>query len=123
MAKSYEYLHEFFEDVCNIEDRDKRIVFVKENAFKQAKTILLLCYNDKFKLDLVSLVTQPVVLAQVSLRSIASQSLAVSKESNKNKYILTCSPSEKGNSLRAKGSLRFRIAPFQLSLVLKTCSD
>ena len=52
MAKSYEYLHEFFEDVCNIEDRDKRIVFVKENAFKQAKTILQLCYNDKIKLDL-----------------------------------------------------------------------
>ena len=52
MAKTYEYLHEFFQDVCDIEDRDERIAFVKENAFKQAKSIMQLCYNDKIELDL-----------------------------------------------------------------------
>tara|TARA_Y100000004_G_C8871216_1_gene393396 strand:- start:113 stop:547 length:435 start_codon:yes stop_codon:yes gene_type:complete len=52
MAKTYEYLHEFFQDVCDIEDRDERIAFVKENAFKQAKSIMQLCYNDKLELDL-----------------------------------------------------------------------
>ena len=52
MAKTYEYIHELFDDVCAVKDRDERIAFLKDNAFKQAKSILQLCYNDKLELDL-----------------------------------------------------------------------
>jgi hypothetical protein len=46
------YPHEIFKKVCELEDRDERIKYLKENAYKQVKTILQLCYNDKIILDL-----------------------------------------------------------------------
>lgn len=46
------YPHEIFEEVCKLEDREDRIKHLKENAYKQVKTILQLCYNDKIILDL-----------------------------------------------------------------------
>ena len=46
------YIHEIFEEVCKLENREERISYLKENAFKQVKTILQLCYNDKIELDL-----------------------------------------------------------------------
>jgi|TARA_R110002153_G_scaffold28694_1_gene88339 hypothetical protein len=46
------YIHEIFEETCKFETRDERIAYLKENAFKQVKSILQLCYNDKIELDL-----------------------------------------------------------------------
>ncbi len=46
------YPHEIFTEVCKLEDRDERIKYLKENAYKQVKTILQLCYNDSIVLDL-----------------------------------------------------------------------
>ena len=46
------YIHEIFEEVCKLENREERISYLKENAFKQVKTVLQLCYNDKIELDL-----------------------------------------------------------------------
>ncbi len=46
------YIHEVFEEVCKLEDRNDRIEYLKENAFKQVKTVLQLCYNDKIQLSL-----------------------------------------------------------------------
>ena len=46
------YIHEIFEETCKLKDRDDRISYLKENAFKQVKTVLQLCYNDKIELDL-----------------------------------------------------------------------
>ena len=50
--KDSKYIHELFEEVCALEDRNDRIEYLKKNAFKQAKSILQLCYNDKIQLDL-----------------------------------------------------------------------
>jgi hypothetical protein len=47
-----QYIYEFFEKVSQIEDRGERIKFLKENCFKQAKSILQLQWNDKIVLDL-----------------------------------------------------------------------
>lgn len=46
------HIHEVFEEVCKLEDRNDRIEYLKKNAFKQVKSILQLCYNDKIQLDL-----------------------------------------------------------------------
>lgn len=46
------YIYEVFEEVCKLENRDDRISYLKENAFKQVKTVLQLCYNDNIELDL-----------------------------------------------------------------------
>ncbi len=46
------YIHEIFEETCKLDNRDDRIAYLKENAFKQVKTVLQLCYNDKIELDL-----------------------------------------------------------------------
>ena len=46
------YIHEVFEETCKIEDRNDRIKYLKENAFKQVKSVLQLCYNDKIELAL-----------------------------------------------------------------------
>lgn len=46
------YIYEIFEEVCKLENREERISYLKENAFKQVKTVLQLCYNDKIELDL-----------------------------------------------------------------------
>ena len=46
------YIHELFEEVCKLENREERISYLKEHAFKQVKTVLQLCYNDKIELDL-----------------------------------------------------------------------
>jgi hypothetical protein len=46
------YPHEIFEEVCKLEKREDRIKYLKENAYKQVKTLLQLCYNDKIVLDL-----------------------------------------------------------------------
>ena len=46
------YIHEIFEEVCKLENREERISYLKENAFKQIKSVLQLCYNDKIELDL-----------------------------------------------------------------------
>jgi len=46
------YIHEVFEEVCKLEDRNDRIDHLKQNAFKQVKSVLQLCYNDKIVLDL-----------------------------------------------------------------------
>ena len=46
------YIHEIFEETCKLKNRDDRIEFLKENAFKQVKSVLQLCYNDKIELDL-----------------------------------------------------------------------
>lgn len=44
--------HEIFTNIQNIEDRDQRVAYLKRNAYRQIKTILQLCYNDKVQLDL-----------------------------------------------------------------------
>lgn len=49
---SQKYIHEVFEEICNIESREERIARLKENASFEVKTILQLCYNDKIVLDL-----------------------------------------------------------------------
>jgi hypothetical protein len=46
------YIYEVFEEVCKLEDRNDRIDCLKQNVFKQVKTVLQLCYNDKIVLDL-----------------------------------------------------------------------
>ena len=46
------YIHDVFNEVCKLENRDDRIKYLKENAFKQVKSVLQLCYNDKIQLDL-----------------------------------------------------------------------
>lgn len=46
------YIYEVFEEVCKLEDRNDRIDCLKQNAFKQVKSVLQLCYNDKIVLDL-----------------------------------------------------------------------
>lgn len=48
------YIYEVFEEVCKLEDRNDRIEYLKENAFKQVKSVLQLCYNDKIQLQLPS---------------------------------------------------------------------
>jgi len=50
--KDSNYIHEVFDEICKIEDRSERIEYLKANAFKQVKSILQLCYNDKIELDL-----------------------------------------------------------------------
>lgn len=50
--KTHRYPHEIFAKVCELDDRDERIAYLKEHAYKQVKTILQLCYNDKIELDL-----------------------------------------------------------------------
>ena len=50
--KDSKYIHEVFDEICKIEDRNERIEYLKVNAFKQLKSILQLCYNDKIELDL-----------------------------------------------------------------------
>ena len=50
--KFQKYPHEIFEEACNIEDRNERIEYMKENAYKQVKSILQLQWNDKIVLDL-----------------------------------------------------------------------
>ena len=47
-----QYIYEFFEKVCAIKDRAERITYLKENCFKQAKSILQLQWNDNIVLDL-----------------------------------------------------------------------
>ena len=47
-----QYIHEVFEEICKLEDRNDRIKYLKENAFKQVKSVLQLCYNDKIELSL-----------------------------------------------------------------------
>jgi hypothetical protein len=44
--------HEIFTNIQNIEDRDQRVAYLKRNAYRQIKTILQLCYNDRVQLDL-----------------------------------------------------------------------
>lgn len=46
------HIYEVFEEICEIEDRNERIEYLKKNAFKQVKSVLQLCYNDKIQLDL-----------------------------------------------------------------------
>tara|TARA_B110000444_G_scaffold97089_1_gene92147 strand:+ start:28555 stop:28977 length:423 start_codon:yes stop_codon:yes gene_type:complete len=46
------YIHEVLEETCKLETRDDRIAYLKENAFKQVKTILQLCYNNSIELSL-----------------------------------------------------------------------
>ena len=46
------YIHEVLKKTCEIKNREKRIEYLKNNAFKQVKTVLQLCYNDKIQLDL-----------------------------------------------------------------------
>jgi len=46
------YIYEIFEETCKLKNRDDRITYLKENAFKQVKSVLQLCYNDKIELDL-----------------------------------------------------------------------
>ena len=46
------YIYEIFEETCKLENREERIDYLKESAFKQVKTVLQLCYNDKIELDL-----------------------------------------------------------------------
>ena len=44
--------HEIFGKIQEMEDRKERIAFLKNNAYKQIKTILQLAFNDKIQLDL-----------------------------------------------------------------------
>jgi hypothetical protein len=44
-------VHVVFEKICEIEDRDERIAYLKENGNRQVRTILQLAYNDKIILD------------------------------------------------------------------------
>jgi len=46
------YIYEILEETCKLESREERIAHLKENSFKQVKSILQLCYNDKIELDL-----------------------------------------------------------------------
>ena len=46
------HIYEVFEEICEIEDRNERIEYLKKNAFKQVKSVLQLCYNDRIQLDL-----------------------------------------------------------------------
>ena len=46
------YIFEVLEKTCELKDRDDRIAYLKEHAFKQVKSVLQLCYNDKVVLDL-----------------------------------------------------------------------
>lgn len=46
------YIYEVFEEVCKLEDRNDRIECLKKNAFKQVKSVLQLCYNDRIELSL-----------------------------------------------------------------------
>lgn len=46
------YIYEVLEKTCELENRDDRIAYLKEHAFRQVKTVLQLCYNDKIQLDL-----------------------------------------------------------------------
>ena len=52
IMKDSKYIHEVFDEICKIEDRNERIEYLKANAFKQLKSVLQLCYNDKIELDL-----------------------------------------------------------------------
>jgi hypothetical protein len=52
IMKDSKYIHEVFDEICKIEDRNERIEYLKANAFKQVKSVLQLCYNDKIELDL-----------------------------------------------------------------------
>ena len=49
--KVQRYPHEVLSKVCELDDRNERIECLKENAYKQVKTFLQLCYNDKIELD------------------------------------------------------------------------
>jgi hypothetical protein len=46
------YPHVIFEEACEIKNREERIEYMKNNAYKQVKTILQLAYNDNIVLDL-----------------------------------------------------------------------
>ena len=49
---TFKYIHEVLLETCKLEDRNDRIKYLKENAYKQVKSVLQLCYNDKINLDL-----------------------------------------------------------------------
>ena len=49
---TFKYIHEVLLETCKLENREDRINYLKENAYKQVKTLLQLCYNDKIQLDL-----------------------------------------------------------------------
>lgn len=49
---TFKYIHEVLLETCKLENRDDRINYLKENAYKQVKTLLQLCYNDNIQLDL-----------------------------------------------------------------------
>ena len=44
--------HEILKEVQKLEDRNDRIDYLKENSYRQVKTILQLAYNDKIQLEL-----------------------------------------------------------------------
>lgn len=44
--------HEIFNEVQKLEDREDRISYLKENSYRQVKTILQLAYNDNIQLAL-----------------------------------------------------------------------
>jgi hypothetical protein len=46
------YIHEVLEETCKLKERSDRIKYLKDNAFKQLKSVLQLCYNDSIELDL-----------------------------------------------------------------------
>ena len=47
-----QHIFEVLEKTCELKDREDRIAYLKEHAFKQVKSVLQLCYNDKVVLDL-----------------------------------------------------------------------
>ena len=51
MPKIEKPIHVIFDEICKIEDRDERIAYLKENSYRQVRTILQLAYNDKIILD------------------------------------------------------------------------
>jgi hypothetical protein len=75
--KDSKYIHELFEEVCALEDRNDRIEYLKKHAFKQAKSVLQLCYNDKIQLDLPTgkppFVPCPIGKQPTSLKNAFSQ--------------------------------------------------
>lgn len=49
---TFKYIHEVLLETCKLENREDRIKYLQENAYKQVKSVLQLCYNDRIQLDL-----------------------------------------------------------------------
>lgn len=45
-------IHEVFDKIRELKSKEERVEFLKKYQFKQLRTLLQLCYNDKIQLDL-----------------------------------------------------------------------